>query len=568
MTASHRPPRLPVQQLLILAICRFAEPIALSSVFPYLPEMIESFGVPTNEVSKWAGITSAVFSLSQAATGVLWGRAADEIGRKPVILSGMFSVMATSILYGFSKNLAWAIIARSLAGASNGNVGILRTTVAEMVPQKELQPRAFSIMPLVWTVGAIFGPGFGGALANPAAKYPDVFGQSRFWKEFPFALPNLVSSAVFLVGLSVGALFLKETLESKKHQRDYGRALGQLLLHPFKPKSDKRHRREEEPLLKDSRLSSSSSTNTTTHPAHTEPPIKPPTYREVFSPQSNINLLTYTLLALHSIAYDQLLPIFMHYPSHPRPHGLTLSFSNGFGLTSSRIGLIFVAYGIVGMLIQFLIFPPLARKWGVLYCLKSVSLIFPIVYILTPFTALLPTPLAQQIGVFAIMLFKCWAVIFAFPCSTILLTNSATSLRILGTLNGFAVSTSALGRAIGPAVGGWTFTLGVSCGYGILPWWTLAFFAILAAVPVWWLVELDGFNCGSESDDDDEDQRAAAEVLAQGTEERAPAIAIHGAGEDVVANGHADRDGEDLAKTRSRSTSGLGQSQSGHGTTS
>ncbi|KAI4106111.1 MAG: hypothetical protein L6R37_002375, partial [Teloschistes peruensis] len=64
-------PKLPVQQLVILALCRLADPISFSSVFPYLPEMIESFNVPENEVGRWAGITSAVFSLSQAITGVL-----------------------------------------------------------------------------------------------------------------------------------------------------------------------------------------------------------------------------------------------------------------------------------------------------------------------------------------------------------------------------------------------------------------------------------------------------------------------------------------------------------------
>ncbi|KAL8764623.1 MAG: hypothetical protein Q9194_006936 [Teloschistes cf. exilis] len=139
-------PKLPVQQLVILALCRLADPISFSSVFPYLPEMIESFNVPKNEVGRWAGITSAVFSLSQAVTGVL------------------LHLKKCGLLFGFSKNLPLAIVARSLAGASNGNVGILRTAVAEMVPHKELQPKAFSVMPLMWTIGSIFGPGFVRAL--------------------------------------------------------------------------------------------------------------------------------------------------------------------------------------------------------------------------------------------------------------------------------------------------------------------------------------------------------------------------------------------------------------------
>ena len=138
--------------------------------------------------------------------------ASDRFGRKPVILVGMLSVMLASLLFGFSQTLAWAITARAFAGSVNGNVGIIRTTVAEMVPAKELQPRAFSVMPLVWTIGSIFGPGFGGALANPAVKYPQLFGRSDFFKNYPFALPNMVSSIFFLIGLATGFLFLKETL--------------------------------------------------------------------------------------------------------------------------------------------------------------------------------------------------------------------------------------------------------------------------------------------------------------------------------------------------------------------
>ena len=114
--------------------------------------MIESFSVPKNKVAKWAGFASAVFSLSQALTGIAWGRASDRVGRKPVILASILGVMLAGLFFGFSPTLAWAITARAFAGLCSGNVGITRTMVAEMVPQRELQPRAFSIMPLVWLV--------------------------------------------------------------------------------------------------------------------------------------------------------------------------------------------------------------------------------------------------------------------------------------------------------------------------------------------------------------------------------------------------------------------------------
>jgi len=73
-------------------------------------------------------------------------------------------------------------------------VGIIRTMVAEMVPEKELQPRAFSVMPMVWNLGSIFGPSFGGFFVKPAENWPWLFGNNEFFTKFPFALPNIVTS--------------------------------------------------------------------------------------------------------------------------------------------------------------------------------------------------------------------------------------------------------------------------------------------------------------------------------------------------------------------------------------
>lgn len=81
--------------------------------------------------------------------------------------------------------------------------------VAEMVPEKELQPRAFSVMPLVWNMGSIFGPSLGGFFAKPAESFPGIFGNSKFLIAFPFVLPNIVASGFFLIGISTGILFLK-----------------------------------------------------------------------------------------------------------------------------------------------------------------------------------------------------------------------------------------------------------------------------------------------------------------------------------------------------------------------
>ncbi|KAL8943170.1 MAG: hypothetical protein Q9216_001224 [Gyalolechia sp. 2 TL-2023] len=374
----------------------------------------------------------------------------------------------------------------------------------------------------------------GGALADPAARFPNIPG-SRFFRKFPYALPNLVASLFFFVGLIVGSLFLKETLETKKHRRDYGRIAGKAIIRAFSKKKKQKHAfsdsEQSASLLKHGRRSSVSTLSDEENLQSPKKLVKqePPSYREVFSKQTNINLLTYTLLALHSVAYDQLLPIFMHHPpqvdrsSNPNVH-LPFKFSGGFGIDSDRIGLLFTFYGVSGTIIQFLIFPPIARRYGVLNCLKIVTVLFPLVYVATPFTALISKTLNRQIVMFLIMLIKCFAAIFAFPCTTILLTNSAASLRILGTLNGVATSVSAIGRATGPAIGGAMFEVGAVNGWAILPWWVLAGFAILGAIPVWWLVEMDGFGGSGDASCDDDEVETPGSLHSEDGERQRPRV--------------------------------------------
>ncbi|KEQ97893.1 hypothetical protein AUEXF2481DRAFT_553934 [Aureobasidium subglaciale EXF-2481] len=518
--------RLPVQQMCVLALARIAEPIAFTSVLPYLPEMIESLGVPEAEVARWAGICVSMFPLAQFLTAVSWGRASDRYGRKPVILLSLTCTMITSLLWGFSSSLGMAIAIRALAGAANGTVGIIRTAVAEMVPYKELQPRAFSVMPLVWNIGSIFGPTLGGALANPYHVKPGelLSDHPRLFERFPYALPNMLAVILFVTGITIGTLFLEETLAAKKDRRDYGLELGLRLKYYTKQairslrriitRADDQENLEREPLLKPQFAPSPKSdeeANTLPKPA-----LPPPGFREVLNHQTIINLVVYTLLALHNIAFDQLIPIFMHHPV--QDHSASnpdfqppLKFAGGFGLDSSRIGFIFTLYGISGMFVQFLVFPPVARKYGVVRCLRVCAICMPVIYFFVPFVALLPDRTSQEVAIFIVMVVKGFFSTFAFPCSTILLTNSASSLRILGTLNGIATSVGAVGRALGPAIGGSTFTYGVKIGYIILPWWVLSFIATLAAVPSFWVVEGEGFGGDTENVQDDDESSIAQE---------------------------------------------------------
>ncbi len=377
------------------AVARFAEPLALTSVFPYLPEMIASFGVDQNDVARWAGFTGAIFSISQSLTAVAWGRASDRFGRKPIILCGLACTMACFLIWGMSTSLPMAIAVRAIMGSGNGNgmslhvihvsflrntadnapVGIIRTMVAELVPEKALQPKAFSLMPLVWSIGSVFGPAFGGFFARPAEQYPDLFGRIEYFKRYPFALPNLMACVIFFISFTTALLFLQETLDTKRHKRDWGLVLGEKLTRSFKrSKAPPRRRRHSfvddeasAPLLAESTMSSSDNVAVTAEPV---------TLGEIFTRQTSINLLSYMIMALHSVAYDQVLPVFLNYP-RVVPDGtnshLPFQFTGGFGLSSEKIGTIYTVYGVACGVVQFFFFPILCARFGVLTCYRVAS---------------------------------------------------------------------------------------------------------------------------------------------------------------------------------------------------
>ncbi|KAH6619767.1 major facilitator superfamily domain-containing protein [Chaetomium sp. MPI-SDFR-AT-0129] len=463
--------------------------------------MIASFGVEKDEVARWAGFTGAIFSIAQSTTAVAWGRASDRFGRKPIILMGLASTMICFLLWGMSTSLTMAVVARAIMGGGNGNVGIIRTMVAEMVPERSLQPKAFSIMPLVWSIGSVFGPAFGGFFARPVDQYPSLFGNSAFFKQYPFVLPNLMACCVFFVSFMTGLLFLKETLHTKRNQRDWGLVLGEKLTGTFKRRSKANPKRRRlsfvddeasAPLLADSAMSSTDQLATDQQQQQQQQPI---TYSEIFTSQTSINLLAYTFLALHAVAYDQILPVFLNYPRvvpDESNTSLPFKFTGGFGLGSDRIGTIYTIYGICCGVVQFLLFPTLCSRFGVLTCFRAATMVFPIIYILTPYTALIQSDTLRYTIFLTLLLIKGFVVIIGFPCTTILVTNSASSLRILGTLNGFATTFSGLGRAVGPAGAGAVFSWGMRNGYAVAPWAMLAVIGVVGAVVPWFIVEGEG----------------------------------------------------------------------------
>ncbi|KEQ86948.1 MFS general substrate transporter [Aureobasidium pullulans EXF-150] len=489
----------PTRQLFVLALCRICEPIAFMSIFPYVYYMISSFHITNDEkqISLYAGMVTSAFAFAEFSTGVLWGRLSDKVGRKPILLMGLAGTGISMIAFGFSPNLTTALIARALGGLLNGNIGVLQTTVAEVVTVEAHQARAYSIMPFVWCLGSIVGSGLGGTLADPVRNYPGYFEHGSLFDKFPYLLPNLVCAGVVIFGMVVGILFLEETHEDLKDRRDYGLDIGDWLLDFFRPNQIDEKAGETLALFEDVPPGYSSS--------ESSPALNPilvgelPNEAQSASPQlagssrrdaavSNaftwqvcLNIVGYGILAYHTISAEQLLPVLFSLPeSHEAPN-LPFQFSGGFALPTKVIGFILSAQGFIQMFATLFVFPFVNRKIGSLATFRLVILSYPILYLMVPYLTLVPTALRMPC-IYFVLVWKVTAQALSYPSLAIMLANAAPSKKVLGTLNGVAASSASLCRAFGPTLSGLVQSLGLSVGVLGLPWWANSFVALIGAV--------------------------------------------------------------------------------------
>ena len=127
-------------QLAVIVFARLAEPLSERSLTSYLFYQLQWFNpdLDAAEIAKQAGYLTAVFAAAQCLTSMWWGHAADDprLGRKRVLVIGLTGSALSALGMGFSTSLPMAFFFRFLAGALNGNVGVLRTMVSEVVADR------------------------------------------------------------------------------------------------------------------------------------------------------------------------------------------------------------------------------------------------------------------------------------------------------------------------------------------------------------------------------------------------------------------------------------------------
>ncbi|KAJ7284506.1 member of major facilitator superfamily multidrug-resistance, DHA1 sub-family [Mycena rebaudengoi] len=444
---------LPVFQLSIVLFLQLAEPLTSQVIYPFAPQLIRDIGITNGDETKvgyYVGMMQSLFFLTQALTVLHWSRLSDRIGRKPVILTGLIGLSMSMYCFGLSRTFWGLVLSRSLNGALNGNIGVIKSMVAEMTDATNIA-QAYALMPLAWSTGGVLGPIIGGSLAHPVDQWPALFGNSTFLRTYPYFLPCAIPATYSILAWFVTFFFLKETATSRASSR--GGTTG-----PSKGKI--------------SAVEASASTEANQIKSTSQAvPLRNLLTRPVIIAASN-----YAMLSLVDIAFRAIQPLFLSTPIE----------LGGLGLSTSRIGNMLSIFGVLNGLFQVFFFGRVHDYLGskTMYTLGIASAL--------PCFAMFPllNYLARAQGLSATV----WALVlvqivvsiglsFSYGAVFIYISSAAPNRASLGATNGVSQLTVSLMRTIGPAAANSLFSLSMKIDGGYLGRW-MVYYVLMAVVCV------------------------------------------------------------------------------------
>ncbi|KAF4248176.1 hypothetical protein CNMCM8980_006295 [Aspergillus fumigatiaffinis] len=528
------------KQLALLGLCRVFDFLQIASLQAYMFYQLKSFDetLSDSDVSTQAGILQGAFTAAQFATAIPWGRVADAEwgGRKFVLLVGLVGTAASCLGVAFSTSFAQAVFWRSFGGAINGTVGIIRTMIAENVKEKKYHSRAFLILPIGFNVAALFGPVMGGMLADPVKSYPRLFGPNssfggasgvQWLMKYPYALPMLANAVFLSFCATCVAMGLEETSQACKGKPGLGAFAMKLFARGLKavvPSSSPIYSRlpfsdydEDGPLL-------SRSSDPTESYELEEKAAKPTRYarvlpfRRIWTKNVLCTLLAQAFFDFQMGAFNNLWLLFLSTPRYDSSdpaspvQRLPFVFTGGLGMLPQSVGFATAILGVIGMLLQFTIYPSINGRLGTAKSYQYFLSLFPLAYAFAPYIALAPSsspPPGQANGpwvwfsIIVVLFLQVSARTFTLPTSIILLNNCSPHPSVLGTIHGIGQSVSSAFRTIGPIFSGAWYGYGLEIGMVGFAWWLIALVSVFGCIAAIFVYEGSGHEILLPGEEDD-----------------------------------------------------------------
>ncbi|MDF2500145.1 MAG: major facilitator superfamily 1 [Anaerosporomusa subterranea] len=134
-------------------------------VIPFLPLYLLELGVNQNNVTVWSGIIFSSTFLVAAVLAPYWGRKADQMGKKRMLIRAGICLAVVYFLGSLARTPYELLGMRILQGVANGFVPASFAIVSSSVPEHKMGT-SLGFMQTGLLCGGILGPLLGGTLSH------------------------------------------------------------------------------------------------------------------------------------------------------------------------------------------------------------------------------------------------------------------------------------------------------------------------------------------------------------------------------------------------------------------
>jgi len=154
--------------LAILLSNLFIAFLGIGLVIPVLPTIMNELHISGSVV----GYMVAAFAITQLIASPIAGKLVDNIGRKVMIVAGLFIFGLSEFLFGFGRSVEILFVSRMLGGVSAAFIMPAVTAYIADITTLAQRPKALGYMSAAISTGFIIGPGIGGFLAEIGTRVP------------------------------------------------------------------------------------------------------------------------------------------------------------------------------------------------------------------------------------------------------------------------------------------------------------------------------------------------------------------------------------------------------------
>lgn len=152
-------------KLMIVGLMLFTVFIGFGIIIPVLPQLVANI---SPDAANWhTGLMLTIYSLMSFLLAPVWGAVSERMGRRPVIMIGVFGFSISFLLFGISgDNLVLMYASRFLGGLFSGAVTACIVAYVADVTTNEQRTKGMAVVGMSIGMGFTFGPLFGGLLSK------------------------------------------------------------------------------------------------------------------------------------------------------------------------------------------------------------------------------------------------------------------------------------------------------------------------------------------------------------------------------------------------------------------